>query len=178
MMRYFRRNKNTQNGIGLLELMLSLAIIVAMILMATRYFIPTRESYRVNEAINMLRGGINASEGWWNIYKTYTPAKDNTISNASLAKLDLIPERFFTQQGTINPWSGKFDITAKSATQVQFEMDNIATKGCRELMGAAERLNIKVTSSKADCDSKGVGKFTAVYSGQASEITTPPSGSN
>ena len=175
MLRQLKHKKTKQHGIGLLELMLSLAIIVSLILVATRYFIPTRESYRVNEAINMLRGGVNASEAWWGLHKSYTPSKTNVISNESLAKLGLLPERFESQKDTINPWSGKFKISAKGAAQVQFEMDNIAPKGCRELMGAAERLNIKVTSSKTDCDQSGVGSFKADY--PASPLTglqSPP----
>ena len=174
MLRYIQYKKTKQSGIGLLELMLSLVIIVSLILVATRYFIPTRESFRVNEAINMLRGGINASDAWWNMYKTYMPSKTNVISNQALANVDLLPERFETQKDTINPWSGKFEISAKSATQVQFEMDNIAPKSCRALIGAAQRLNIQVETTEKDCDQDGEGSFKAAYPAPSSSVIPIP----
>ncbi|QLH41697.1 MAG: hypothetical protein HWD59_02490 [Coxiellaceae bacterium] len=54
----------TQRGVGLLELMLSLLVILTLIFMATRYFLISRESLRVSQAVDMINTTVNASYKW------------------------------------------------------------------------------------------------------------------
>lgn len=74
-MRLFRMlmkliHKN-QNGIGLLELMLSLGIIAILLVMATRYFVVTSRNEKVNRAVSQINSVIAAVGNWKGSKPTY-----------------------------------------------------------------------------------------------------------
>ena len=60
LMRLNRKEK----GIGLLELMLSLAIIAVLLIMATRYYQSTRRSSQLNQIVQTTNAYIAAIETW------------------------------------------------------------------------------------------------------------------
>jgi hypothetical protein len=89
-------SRNNYNGIGLLELMLSLAIIASVLLMATRYFIQANAANKVTETTQIIGTLVNASFKW-------LEAEPN-FENLDLDKLvdaKLLPEDWRNKK---DPW--------------------------------------------------------------------------
>ncbi|KPJ67973.1 MAG: hypothetical protein AMJ43_00720 [Coxiella sp. DG_40] len=87
---------NKHSGIGLLELMLSLAIIASILLMATRYFIQANAANKVTETTQIIGTLVNASFKW-------LEAEPN-FENLDLDKLvdaKLLPEDWRNKK---DPW--------------------------------------------------------------------------
>jgi Tfp pilus assembly protein PilV len=118
-------------GIGLLELMLSLAIIAVLLLAATQYFKTVDTSRRVDTAIKMLQQTISAAED----YKMSSSSNDYSgISMDVLAKRGLIN---FASANT-NPWGGNITVSATTdAKQITLSMTSITT-GCSQLVDAVK----------------------------------------
>lgn len=141
---------NTQRGIGLLELMLSLAIIAVLLVMATRYFIVTSRSQQVNQAstqIGALQGAISNWKGANPTYTGLTPAALNSIGALTTADYD----------GTnINsPWSTPVTIDLKNNdTSYTLTYTNIPGWACISLVQKYGGAN-NVSCSTSDPKSRG-----------------------
>ena len=140
-------------GIGLLELMLALAIIVAVLLVATRYYKVTRTTEEINEASQM----INA------IYvATMSYAHNSNITSEDLipvfVKNGSLPEAF--GKSTANPWGGTIDASPiDQLQQVRITLTNIPFNACQNL---AEKFK-----NKADVDSTTCLHVLGAESGSA-----------
>ncbi len=74
-----------QMGIGLLELMLSLAIIAVLLVMATKYYQQARMNQQINEAISLSQAIVAASANWVIGRDGYSGlSMDELINNAYL----------------------------------------------------------------------------------------------
>ncbi|MCK4608766.1 MAG: prepilin-type N-terminal cleavage/methylation domain-containing protein [Gammaproteobacteria bacterium] len=63
--------KNKQTGIGLMELMLSLAIIAILLVMATVYFKSANTSSQVSDAVSKIQAIQSAGNSWLAAYGSY-----------------------------------------------------------------------------------------------------------
>lgn len=121
-----------QFGIGLLELMLSLAIIAILLVMATRYYSATTKTQRIDDTIQLI-GELET-------------AINTAITNDGLAYADVTVKKLtdggYLSKGrtsgtgdTIavkNPWSGTVTITGAS-TGVTAAFANVPSQQCIDL---------------------------------------------
>lgn len=102
MMRLVRKEK----GIGLLELMLSLAIIAVLIIMATRYYQSARRSSQLNQAISSVNGVIAGVETW-------AAGKSGATPIPAITKL--ISDGYLPQGSDSGFGGGKAEVTGQAA---------------------------------------------------------------
>jgi len=134
--------KHKQSGISLLELMLSLVVIVAILVVATRYYQTTRQSQQVDEAVTMVEAVITAANAWlesgpWPQPGETTPPGSHCTSPTqnmicTFIATGLLPANF----NTVNPWGGGVTATpegAGSSLAISIILDGINTTACTDL---------------------------------------------
>jgi type II secretory pathway pseudopilin PulG len=101
-----------QKGIGLLELMLSLAIIAILLIMATRYYQSASNSQAMSSAVDM----VNAVKSG---VKNYLSANTNSTTFPDVATLvqDGYLPQSYSNPSSANPWSGEICIGAAITSQ-------------------------------------------------------------
>ncbi len=87
-----------QNGIGLLELMLSIIVITAVILGATKYYLVAREEMRIVQAQEIINTAAEAAYKWVEGRPDF-----NYIGTQALVDAGLLPEKYL---GNMDPWGG------------------------------------------------------------------------
>lgn len=123
-----------QNGIGLLELMLSLAIIAILLVMATRYWVVSNSSNQVNRAVAQL----GAIQGAIANYRSGNPAVTQ-ITYAELDKIGALSRLDYNPKGgaggtVTNPWGGTIDLgwdNSKKGVTITF--NQIPQTACENL---------------------------------------------
>ncbi len=155
-----------QKGIGLLELMLSLAIIAILLIMATRYYQSASVSNKINTAVDMFAGVQGAMESY---------AIDNDPEDATIEELStkgFLPPSYGDGDG-VNPFGGKIELTPASGYYT-ITMDEVPGEGgvCEKL---ASRVNSTIAASREEgggikfgvedggCNDTGGGTVTANY---------------
>ena len=133
--------KKKQQGVTLLEVLLSLVIIALMILLATRYYLSTNSSRQVNTASKMMVTSINAIDHWRWIYRNIQNPYAN-LSTKALNDMNLIPDDFITDNA--NPWGGKIDIKDKDKKQTEITMTNVPAKDCLSLQDMMAQKKVDV----------------------------------
>lgn len=100
-----------QKGIGLLELMLSLAIIAILLIMATRYYQSASNSQAISSAIDM----VNAVKSG---VKNYMTSNTNSATYPDIKTLvtDGYLPQSYNNPSSANPWSGEICIDSGKAT--------------------------------------------------------------
>jgi prepilin-type N-terminal cleavage/methylation domain-containing protein len=98
-----------QKGVGLLELMLSLAIIALVMIMATRYFSVTQDQQKVTQTLQMVSNALQAVHTWGGDSTQYTAPK---ALLGVLVDAQLLPAAY---KGNLNPWGGEFDLKGKAS---------------------------------------------------------------
>ena len=135
MMKLYTPGK--QRGIGLLELMLSLAIIAILLVMATRYYIITSRSQQVNQTaglVGVLQGGI---ANWKAGKATYTPTNAPALSGAVLESMGLVPGPNWDGSKVVNRWGNEVTITGTGATAtIIMDLPNWACTSVADKLGA------------------------------------------
>lgn len=148
--------KRNKTGIGLLELMLSLAIIAVILVLATRYYQVTRSSQAVNEASGMVLGVYAAGSSWLDSHDNFDAADmiPKFVDNM------LLPADF--KKGNANPWGGEIQAmgSADDPTQLTIILDNVPQADCKNL---AARVSQKLNVISADCGPEDTTTFTAVF---------------
>jgi type II secretory pathway pseudopilin PulG len=148
------RNKN--RGIGLLELMLSLAIIAAVILMATRYFTQASEASKVTQATQMIHTLIDASFKWVEGEPNFLGKDEkNPISKEQLVTAGLLPNEWLDKK---NPWGNDIDLQPLKDYKNQIE---IILYGAPK--SACESINdimVKQGVAEYSCENSG---YHAIY---------------
>lgn len=147
-----RRNK----GFGLLELMLSLAVIVAILLVAGRYYQVTSTSRSVNEAGNIVQAIYTASITY---YDNIAPLPDKDLMT-KLTDNALLPANF-SHTDFKNPWGGKVSAEGGGdGKSVKIGMTGVPFKACENLaaqLTARHAFNL----SSPSCTAKGEFSMTA-----------------
>lgn len=145
--------RNKQRGIGLLELMLSLAIIAAIILMATRYFTQASEASKVTQSTEIIATLINASYKWVEGQPNFSD-----ISIQKLVDDKILPPDWANKK---DPW-GKL-LTLKphgNNNQIRIIMDGAPLSACNSI----NDIMINQGVLAANCMDRG--GYTAVYPAQ------------
>ena len=124
-----------QEGIGLLELMLSLAVIAMLLIMATRYY----ATAHMGEQVNTGAGIVQALTGAAAQYE----AGQGNYSGISLGELfdfGLVPQDICNSStacnGTLtsNPWGGGITVTpTNSNAQIVISLTDIPLQACTNL---------------------------------------------
>lgn len=150
--------KQKNKGIGLLELMLSLAVIGILIVMVTIYFKPTSQAANINQAINILQAIQSAGQRWLLTHDDYS-TKDNNIIK-ELVDRNFLPKSFLDMN---NPWGGKLTVDHADST-LSVKMDNLPTEACQALVTQAASLTCKSDDPKNPSISCDTDKKTSVTS--------------
>lgn len=148
-------------GIGLLELLLSLIIIVSLLFMATRYFKTADENLRVSRAESMLNTVVAGSYKWL--------AGSPDFSGLTIPKLvhaELLPQNY--KDGiNINPWGGSVYICPGPGTaspNLRVVMTHVPPTSCNSLLEKMAQTGTSLQcSSDPGCSVSGGNNFTAVF---------------
>ena len=138
-------------GIGLLELMLSLAVIAILLIMATIYFKTTSQAKNVNSAIDMLQALQTSGQRWLLTNPTYN---EDVITD--FVNRNYLPASF---ADNINPWGGELTVTGNNPSGSQtflgpwlhVSMDNIPNEACNALKVQATPLTCDNTPNYINC---------------------------
>lgn len=122
--------RHNQRGIGLLELMLSLAIISVMLLMATRYYKSADQGQKVSNAISMITGIAGAGAQYLNTH----PAKKATDLDLKVLTDDGFLSKEFSTMN--NPWGGTIKVSGGDSGLVTITMDKVPGGPCRILQSS------------------------------------------
>lgn len=148
--------KHKQQGISLLELMLSLAIIAILLVMATRYYETTRMSQQVDEAAEMVTAVYAAGNSWLESNTTFNQPDmlQAFVNNGS------VPADF--KSANINPWGGYVQVTGISTKNLTMTMSNVPSTGCLNL---AAKVSQKMPGSTTSCtpDQTNPQVFTVIF---------------
>lgn len=117
--------KRSQLAISLIELLLSLAVISALLVMGVRYFESVQYQQKVNRTATMVRDIISAANAWGTSYPDYS-----TISIPNLVNLNLLPNSY-----NRNPWGGDVTIGQSSDNIYNFTitLTGLSPEACKAL---------------------------------------------
>lgn len=127
--------RNKQTGIGLLELMLSLAIIAILLVMATRYYLSASLSSNINEVVSNIQGVTGCYENWRQAYisgnnpKSYTDFNlQDCVTNGWFPAASASGNDLITPWGTATFTKTNTDITVNVSTANETQAKNLYVK--------------------------------------------------
>jgi hypothetical protein len=130
-----------RKGIGLLEIMLIIVVIVGVSMMVTKYYLNSQEQSRVLKAIDMLSDVTSSSYQW-------VATQNNNFTNISIASLisgGYLPQGYGAGK---NPWHGDVKVDPiSSGASVQITFTNVPTTSCILLKNSTAKL----APIKQDC---------------------------
>ena len=130
-----------QRGIGLLELMLSLAIISILLVMATRYYKAARQAQQVNDAISLVQAIAGATANWVIGEDGYS----------SLQSIDTLVNQGYLPTGSQrDPWQGKTEVIGAGNT-VKVTLGDVPYAACLSLQ---KKIQNEI-SAFGSCPNKG-----------------------
>ncbi|CAM4424080.1 MAG: hypothetical protein LEGION0398_MBIBDBAK_00418 [Legionellaceae bacterium] len=135
--------KVKQRGIGLLELMLSLAIISILLVMATRYYKSADQGQKISNAISLITGIAGAGAQYLS-----THPNENIKNTAVLVDDHFLPDNF---RDVKSPWGTPIKVEGKGG-QVTITIEGVPGAPCRILKSS---LSGAETSSCGDKDASG-----------------------
>ena len=120
-------------GIGLLELMLSLAIIAILLVMATRYYSATTRSQRVDDTIQLLgevETAVNSALSNGDVTK-YSLLTDPSllVTNGYLSQARVTSDK----KSIKSPWGDVVAWSAADNTGVELTFSNVPDQQCKDL---------------------------------------------
>lgn len=130
---------NRQRGIGLLELMLSLAIIAILLVMATRYFTSARQGQQVASAVSIVNAITAAASN-------YTSTQGGGSAPSSIGKID----SYLPQGGTTSPWGGAITVSG-TATSFAILIPNVPSDACTLIGNALANTGATAAASGSNC---------------------------
>lgn len=145
MMIKIRNRLTRQAGIGLLELMLSLAIIAILLVMATRYYGIASRSQRVNQGVAQV-GSLEGAVATWRGSKTsYTG-----VTIPILGDQGLLSSAEYDGTNLYDPWGGKVGLAATSAGKgATITYTDIPGDAC---LAMADRMHdVKAATQRGNC---------------------------
>jgi len=116
------RNLNSHRGIGLLELMLSIIVITAIILGATKYYLVAREAMKITQAQDIINNVANATYKWVEGASNF-----HDLTLQKLIDNGLLPGKY--GQSGISPWGGNIELRPKQGDDqlATFWFDNLGS---------------------------------------------------
>ena len=144
-------------GIGLLELMLSLAIIAVLLIMATRYFKTAETSQQVEEAAKMVTAVYTAGDSWMQDHSQF--GSQNMMG--TFAKLGWVPKDFANATTKPNPWGGEITAQAGATPKIlKVGLSKVPQDACQNL---AARFKAKMPGSDPSCGADSITDFTVNF---------------
>lgn len=131
---------NRQRGIGLLELMLSLAIIAILLVMATRYFTSARQGQQVAAAVSLVNAITSAASN-------YTSTQGAGSAPSSIAKI----QSYLPQGGTTGPWGSAITVSG-SATSFVIVIPSVPSDACTLIGNALANTGASVAADGTACN--------------------------
>lgn len=132
-----------QIGIGLLELMLSISIIIVLLVMATRYYQTTHLSEQVNTALGIVQSMRGASA-------QYAAGQKNGYDGISMPVLQqwgLVPSDLGDGSGT-DPWGGNISVApVNGGSGFQIQLTQLPNGACNSLPGKLQNQADSVSCS-------------------------------
>ena len=127
-----KNNKKTQQGIGLLELMLTVLVIVSILFIATRYFKTASSQSKVSQAVSQIKVLTKASYQW--VEGEHSFVEPDAVSVKNLVNNGFLDTRFLLQNS--NPWHGGYLLAPdeKNKNRVVVSLANIPIKSCEALI--------------------------------------------
>lgn len=138
-----------KKGFTLLEMLLVLAIVIAIILIAGRYYTQASDSSKVSNMVSRVRRIIDASYEWEKVTKSFIVKDPNgsTLSIKALQQMNLLPPN-----DEVGPWGCDVTVLGGSATSIKITITCIPMKSCLALTDNLTPQNMQVYcySSKPD----------------------------
>ncbi len=165
-----------QRGIGLLELMLSLAIIAILLIMATRYYQTTKQSQEVNDAVQLVNSVVAAMTNYVTDHPDQGTGSSNIIPFSSFIGWGYLPSALGSTGSTASPWGtsvGSIYVNSTGATYVTIE--KVPSGACQQLAG---RLATSCQDTTTDCScsdpSGGVSTYTGNFGAASASAASIP----
>lgn len=151
-----------QLGIGLLELMLSLAIIAILLIMATRYYQTTKQAQEVNDAVSLVNSVISAMTN----YRTDHPKdyKTASIDLDALTQDGYLPSSLGAA-AVASPWRTAVNgLKFGAQNEVFVTIKEVPSGACNQLAGRLKESCLN-TASNCGCGtaSGGVADYTGNF---------------
>lgn len=144
--------KKNQRGMGLLELMFTLAIIAVLLLVAVKYYRVVRIGASSDEAVKKIMNIVAASERWG---AGHSGSFSEITGINKLTEAGLLPEDFST-----NEWGGKIDVKALSSSKIRVSIDQLSSQVCYNL---GQKLGIQESDLDAQCITKSEDAYTTLF---------------
>lgn len=164
-MKYVINRKKPQGkikAIGLLELMLSLAIIAVLLIMATRYYSSASSSQKIQAGVDQVNAVKSAMQNYANagMNSEYTSA---TIG--SLVQAGYLPSNFLSSASAstaISPWGGVVKLTP-STTYFEVSMDTQDESTCQAVEQKIEATSTPASGAGVTAPSCGGTNSATLY---------------
>jgi len=172
--------KRTNKGIGLLELMLSLAIIAVLIIMVTRYFNPASLAQQTNDSVDMIQAVATAGQRWLLTNDTYSTGPNQVLTD--FVDRNYLPASFSNLQ---DAWGGTVTVTGNNPDSndahfvgpyLNVQMTNLTQEACNTLQAKCVSLTCGSDSNYISCQSGGgqQANFTFIINVPSSCPNTTP----
>lgn len=151
--------KRTSKGIGLLELMLSLAIIAVLIIMVTRYFSPASLAQQTNDTVDTIQAIATAGQRWLLTNDTYSTGPNQVLTD--FVARNYLPDSFLNLQDS---WGGDVTVTGNNSGSndahfagpyLSVQMTNLTQEACNTLQAKCVSLTCGSGSDYISCQSGG-----------------------
>jgi len=170
--------KKSTRAIGLLELMLSLAIIAVLLIMATRYYSSASGTQKVQSAtdmVNAIKAGVANYIAGSNIGLSDNDKDTTSVTIGSLVKAGYLPTSFQGSadddggdDGTslITPWGDATATISVSRTTYGIDITKLGTKdACQSVATKVNATMEEVGGAKAaTCTGDEDAKFSVIFS--------------
>lgn len=141
-----------QSGIGLLELMLSLAIIAAILVLVTRYYLVTKLSQEVTTASLQIQNIVAQANRYSAIMGSY----------AGITSIQVLVDRGLNNSDMQNAWGGNnLAYGSSNGATLTVELQNIPAPACLSLQRKFQSVHpINDTNFSATCSSNtGIANY-------------------
>lgn len=164
-----------QRGIGLLELMLSLAIIAILLIMATRYYQTTKQSQEVNDGVQLVNSVVAAMTNYITDHPDYTTDAD--VAFSSFVSWGYLPLALGSTGSTASPWGtnvGAISMNSLGATFVT--ISDVPSGACQQLAGRLAASCQDTNASICGCGTatSGVSDYTGNFGTTAASSPSLP----
>lgn len=149
--------KQHKNGIGLLELMLSLIVISGLLVGVTRYYTLTQREQHVNVAAGLIQSIRAACDRWRVGHETY----EGISSLQDLVDRGYLPDVY--DNNPTNPWGGSIEVSAVDSEHIKIRFTDIPVEDCNNLM---DKFNVKENEQPSDECVTNVKTGLADYEGE------------
>ena len=160
--------RQRQLGIGLLELMLSLAIIAILLIMATRYYQSASDANKRNQAVDMM----SAVNGAVQNYKIDNAALLADVDMTALIDAGYLPPSYGSTGAGANPWGGDISVAVDGTSDASVgtftvTMSDVSPTSC---VAVALRVNGTIAGASTSGSTAAAGVVGSLCSGSTTVI--------